>query len=304
MSELPASIHFFERGWLSSNNILLVDQDKTTLFDSGYVTHGDQTLALLHSHLHDRPLDLLYNTHLHSDHCGANALLTRTYPDLKTQIPFASAEAVAQWNPQLLSYEPTGQTCPAFTYDSTLVHDATFTAGDLTWRVINSPGHDPDSVMFFNEEHRILVSADALWKNGFGVVFPELEGEQAFEHVAQTLDLIQALQPAVVLPGHGPSFTDVSSALVIARKRLDGFINSPFKHASYAVKVLIKFKLLEFQQISSSRFMEWAINTPYFQVLHQRYWPQQSTNEWIEGVLEELERSGALLVKDGFIQNL
>jgi hypothetical protein len=33
----------------------------------------------------------------------------------------------------------------------------------------------------------VLISADALWENGFGVVFPELEGDDAFAIVAATL---------------------------------------------------------------------------------------------------------------------
>ena len=39
----------FERGWLSSNNILLhgAEGEHATLIDSGYVTHAEQTLALV-----------------------------------------------------------------------------------------------------------------------------------------------------------------------------------------------------------------------------------------------------------------
>ena len=43
----PDSMQVFERGWLSSNNILFQGKDDTALIDSGYVTHAPQTLALL-----------------------------------------------------------------------------------------------------------------------------------------------------------------------------------------------------------------------------------------------------------------
>ena len=33
----------FERGWLSSNNVLLHDVDGATLIDSGHARHADQT---------------------------------------------------------------------------------------------------------------------------------------------------------------------------------------------------------------------------------------------------------------------
>ena len=74
-SALPRDILLFERGWLSSNNVLLLGQDSTALVDSGYATHAPQTLALVGAALDGRPLDQLLNTHLHSDHCGGNATL-------------------------------------------------------------------------------------------------------------------------------------------------------------------------------------------------------------------------------------
>ena len=33
---LPESVRVFERGWLSSNNVLLVDEARTALVDTGY----------------------------------------------------------------------------------------------------------------------------------------------------------------------------------------------------------------------------------------------------------------------------
>ena len=71
-SALPPGVHVFERGWLSANNVLLLDAHSTTLVDSGYVTHQAQTLALVAQGLQGRVLDQLVNTHLHSDHCGGN----------------------------------------------------------------------------------------------------------------------------------------------------------------------------------------------------------------------------------------
>jgi glyoxylase-like metal-dependent hydrolase (beta-lactamase superfamily II) len=103
--QLPASMRVFERGWLSSNNILFMDDDTAALVDSGYVTHAPQTLALLQHALQGRALDLLLNTHLHSDHCGGNALLQQTY-DCRTLIPVADMPAVAAWDER---HSPTPQ---------------------------------------------------------------------------------------------------------------------------------------------------------------------------------------------------
>ena len=54
---LPANITLFERGWLSSNNILIDSAEGSALIDSGYVTHSAQTLALLDDALDGENLD-------------------------------------------------------------------------------------------------------------------------------------------------------------------------------------------------------------------------------------------------------
>ena len=94
---LPPGVQVLERGWLSSNNILFVGQDSTALIDSGYCTHSAQTLQLVAAGLQRRTLDLLLNTHLHSDHCGGNAALQERYPQLQTLIPPGEAAQVAVW---------------------------------------------------------------------------------------------------------------------------------------------------------------------------------------------------------------
>ena len=85
------------------------------------------------------------------------------------------------------------------------------------------------SIILFEPQSRALISADALWENGFGVIFQELEGERAFDEVAKTLDLIESLRPLAVIPGHGKVFTQVAQSLVAARRRLDGFVRDPTK---------------------------------------------------------------------------
>ena len=261
-------LQVFERGWLSANNILLTDSDSSTLIDSGYVTHQDQTLMLLQNALGTKPLDRLVNTHLHSDHCGGNALLQRVYPQLTTLIPIGESEAVSRWDVDALSYESTGQECPRFNYTDVLRAGQSLKMAKLDWHVMAAPGHDPHSVILFEPQHRILISADALWANGFGVVFPELEGVSAFDEVAATLDLIESLDAQWVIPGHGPVFFGVEVALNNARQKLNGFVQNPAKHAKYGAKVLLKYKLLEMNKVPLQQFVAWATEVRYFKVLH------------------------------------
>ncbi len=294
----------FERGWLSANNILLTDDFSATLIDSGYVTHQAQTLALVQNTLKDRPLDRLVNTHLHSDHCGGNHQLQLHYPELQTLIPPGEAKAVSDWDAEALSYEATGQLCPRFKFDGVMHVGEVLRMACLDWEVHAAPGHDPHSVILFEPTHKILISADALWANGFGVVFPELEGLAAFHEVDQTLNLIETLNPSWVIPGHGAVFNQVDEALSVARKKLEGFVKDPEKHARYGAKVLLKYKLLELFQAENTTFVAWASDVPYLKILHQTYFAQITLQEWIQNLLRDLERSKALAYQDTLLVNL
>ena len=300
---MPPGMHVFERGWLSANNILFTGNDTASLVDSGYCTHAKQTLSLVESVLHHRSLDVLINTHLHSDHCGGNAALQERYPSLETLIPPGQARDVAPWNEVALTYQPTGQLCPQFKFSRTLQPGTSIRLGTAEWQIHAAAGHDPHSIILFEPIGRILISADALWENGFGVVFPELEGTDAFVEVAATLDLIERLGPEVVVPGHGPVFSYTSETVNKARQRLDSFITNPVKHARHAVKVLLKFKLLEVQRQPIDKFSQWATSTPYFEKIRSRFFEDVPFDIWLEQLCTELITAGVARKSENNIVN-
>jgi glyoxylase-like metal-dependent hydrolase (beta-lactamase superfamily II) len=290
---LPPEITVFERGWLSANNVLFHGRGATALIDSGYCAHAAQTVALVESGLQGRPLDRLLNTHLHSDHCGGNAALQARWPLLVTHIPPGQWDQVQAWDPVALSYEPTGQECPRFRADGRLMPGSEVALGGSAWQVHAAPGHDPHAVLLFEPRTRVLISGDALWENGFGVVFPELDGAHAFADVGATLDLIERLQPLTVIPGHGSVFGDVPAAIARARRRLAGFEADPVRHARHAAKVLLKYKLLEWQQAPLAQVQAWLAATPYYARLHARYFADRSAGQWMAELIQELVDGGA-----------
>lgn len=303
IAKLPASVVVLERGWLSSNSVVVLGRREAALIDSGYWTHAQQTTALVSQVCGALPLTKLVNTHLHSDHCGGNAALQAAFPALRTCIPPGLAASVRAWDPVALTYEPTGQHCPQFAFDALAVPGTVIRLGDLDWDVLAAPGHDPDSIVLFERGSRTLVSADALWENGFGVVFPELEGTHAFDDVSATLDLIEQLDAAVVVPGHGAVFDDAAGALARARKRLAEYRSAPERHAAHAAKVLLKFKLLEWQRIRLPALLAWSREVGYLQLVHHRWFDRLEFGDWICGLVASLERSGALRRQDGDVIN-
>jgi glyoxylase-like metal-dependent hydrolase (beta-lactamase superfamily II) len=204
---------------------------------------------------------------------------------------------VAAWDEERLSYRATGQNCPRFRFDATLQPGRELRLGDLLWQVHAAPGHDSHSVILFEPYSRTLISADALWERGFGVVFPELDGDDAFHEVGQTLDVIEALRPATVIPGHGAPFTGVSGALLRARQRLDGFVAEPARHLQHAAKVLLKFKLLELQTVSRSDLLAWAEATPYVARLVELQYPEHGLASALDALAQDLVRAGAATIQ-------
>lgn len=303
LPSLPPGMTVLERGWLSANNIVFAalpgdrdsDGEGAAVVDTGYVAHAPQTLALVEAALQGAPLARILNTHLHSDHCGGNAALQAAYPQVQTWIAPGQADQVRAWDEAALSYRATGQECPRFAVTGVLQPGGTVRLSGRDWQVHAAPGHDPHSIILFEPASRTLISADALWENGFGVVFPEIEGLAAFDEVAATLDVIERLQPLAVVPGHGSVFADAGPALATARRRLDGFVRSPERHAGYAAKVLLKYKLLEWQRIALPALQDWVQRTPYFGLLHRRYFADQGLHQWLDGLIDGLVASGAAL---------
>lgn len=297
-------IKVLERGWLSANSIVMGANAGSLVVDTGYATHSDQTVALIRQALEGRPLDRVVNTHLHSDHCGGNAALLEAWPAVRIGIPPGQAAAVRDWDPVALTYVPTGQFCPHFDYDELIRPGDRIHVGHLSWEAHAAPGHDPHAIVLHEPEQRILISGDALWNNGFGVVFPELDGANAFHEVADTLDLIEALAPSTVIPGHGPVFhgAAVTTAMARARSRLLQFQRDPSKHRRHALKVLIKFKMLELQRIEQEALLAWFGSSDYF-VRIARIDHTQSISEVLDSLLEELERAQAIATQGNWIFN-
>lgn len=250
MVSLPPGMAVLERGWLSSNNVVFTQGDAHAVVDTGYRNHVPQTLALIDQALGGDPLHHIVNTHLHSDHAGGNAALQARYPQVRTTIPPGLREAVKAWDDVALSYRPTGQLCDRFVHDDTLTVDGTVRLGPYDWSVLPADGHDADMVMLWCETQGVLISADALWQNGFGVLFPALNGDLgAFAAQDQTLELIEQLAPRLVIPGHGAPFTEADAALQTARSRLNWLAQDPRRHAQAALKGLLAFTLLDRQHM-------------------------------------------------------
>jgi glyoxylase-like metal-dependent hydrolase (beta-lactamase superfamily II) len=301
---LPEGIKVFERGWLSANNIFFWSKDDISIVDTGYVAHQEQTLALVKNLLKAEglsKLDKIVNTHLHSDHCGGNAILVKNFQS-NVYVPASEVSTVNGWDENLLSFRNLGQDCPAFKCQYSLEPGKQILLGTHMWEILAAPGHDPHSIVLYQEDYQLLISADALWEDGFGAIFPELDGKDGFEEVAKTLDLIEQLKIKLVIPGHGKLFTDIKTSIARARSRLDYLATDKARNARHAAKVLLKFRLLEWQSIELNLVHEWIKETPLMKAIAKEL--NQSIDQLTDWLPLALIKAGGAKINQNTLINL
>jgi glyoxylase-like metal-dependent hydrolase (beta-lactamase superfamily II) len=298
--KLPETIRVIERGWLSANNIVLHGRSDAVVVDSGYGAHAPQTLALIERALAGKRLSRLVNTHCHSDHMGGNAAIQKRYA-CPTSIPEGEAPLIDRWDEQALILAIADQRAERFRYDDTFRDGDTLEMGGLTWQVISAPGHDTHAVMFYSPEARVLISGDALWENGFGVVFPQLFGrETALAETRATLEAIARLEVDTVIPGHGRPFGEVGAALERAFYRLEGYEEDITRLARHCAKVMLSFSLLEKRSMPLEGLPAYVARVPILAELNSRYL-RMTPAAMAEWLVKELERAGAARREKGLL---
>ena len=295
---LPPQIQVLERGWLSSNNILIDDGAACTLIDSGYHAHAAQTLQLLQHALRGRALARLINTHCHSDHMGGNAAVQRAY-GCRTSVPTGEAPAILAWDEQAMMLSYTGQSAERFDFDDTIAPGDSLQLGGLEWQVLGAPGHDRHALMFYCGSEHILISGDALWENGFGLIFEELFGQTGgFADTRATLEAVSRLQIDTVIPGHGAPFGSVERSLATAFQRLDAYERDPAKLARHALKVMLSFSLMIHRRIALAELPRFFADRPIYGDVNRRFLRLEET-ELSDYLVRDLGRAGALKLEDG-----
>lgn len=297
---LPPGMQLVERGWLSANNILGFEGERAVLVDSGYVSHADQTLALLHHALDGRRLERLINTHSHSDHIGCNAVVQRAF-GCEISVPVGMARAVREWDEDALLLTAAAQRADRFAVDHTLSPGDRFEMGGLAWEALAAPGHDMDALVFHNPERRLLISGDALWRDGFGILFVEVLGtHDGISATRETLEAIGRLSVDVVLPGHGAAFVEFDDALQRAFSRLRAFEEDGARMARNAIRACVTFSLLEKRRIALEHLPAHLDEVPLYREANQRFLglSPEALARWLAG---DLERAGVARREGDFL---
>jgi len=293
---LPESVRVIVRDWLNANHVLCLGSDGNVLIDAGHVTHADDTLRLVREQLAGRPLHRLINTHCHSDHMGGNAAVRRAF-GCPIWIPAAEAPLVDAWDQRGLWLEYAGQQAERFAFDSVVRPGDQLRLGDADWSALAAPGHDMGALMFWCETTGILISGDALWEHGFGIVLPGDGCRDRLQAARDTLVSIRALRPRLVIPGHGRPFEDVDGAVERGLSRVTAFEADETKLARHVMKVMFVFTLLERAGMHAASVPGFLAQVPLY-TEYDAAWFGLGSDGLADMLVGDLVRSGAV-ARDG-----
>jgi cyclase len=235
--------------WGLSNAGLVSDGGEALLIDTLYDLPRTQRMldAMARATPAARHIDTVVNTHANGDHCYGNELVS----DARIIASTASAEEMSAITPDLMAsllkgaddmgdagrflrkafgafeFEGIALTPPTETFDGRL----DLAIGDHAVELIEvGPAHTRGDVIIHVPASRAIFTGDILFIEGTPIMW---EGPVA--NWIDACEKIAALEPDVIVPGHGP-LTDVRGALAVrdylvyvrdeARKRFDAGLSA------------------------------------------------------------------------------
>jgi len=186
----PVPVHAFNPGPITGdgNWTWVIGGRVPTLIDAGA---GDpRHLAGVEQALAGSRLAQVLVTHGHVDHASGAPALAEQFGGRVAFRKWPWAERDAKWPVAWLPLS-----------DGDVVE-----AGDTTLTSVHTPGHAPDHLCFWHDETRTLFCGDLAAK-GTSIWIPaRLQGDLT-DYLA-SLERVLALEPARLLPAHGPVIDD------------------------------------------------------------------------------------------------
>lgn len=86
--------------------------------------------------------------------------------------------------------------------------------GELLFEAIHTPGHTPGHICYYNRSEKIMITGDHLTRETIPYISYHGYGdENPLATYLNTLHTMQGMEISLVLPGHGPVFSDVQERI-------------------------------------------------------------------------------------------
>ena len=171
----------------------------------------------------NKPISALLLTHAHADHVNGVPLFHKIFPNVPIGISDRDFQLL-NGNFSLLSDEAKNKIKGGFSKESIHI-DFTFKKNKYNnFHIIESPGHTPGSVSFFEEKSKILIAGDAFQIRGGVAVsgtlkiffpFPAL-ATWDYQTALNSAKILKELAPNVLAVGHGKMIIDPIQNITVA----------------------------------------------------------------------------------------
>jgi len=145
----------------------------------------------------------VYNTHCHIDHVLGNKAMkekfgVRFFIPINEQ-PILKAQEVYAQHYGIQNYDPAE-------VDEFLKEGDIVELDELSFELIEVPGHSPGHMVFYEKNEETLIGGDVLFKESIGRT--DLPGGNHADLVQNIQEKVYSLpESTVVYPGHGPTTT-------------------------------------------------------------------------------------------------
>lgn len=184
----------------SANESIIVDCSDTRVMD-----------------LIQQPVKAILLTHAHVDHIEK---LEEIRTELSKDVYLQETGQEILANPDMNGSAMFGQSLNCQPADQTFKgKEFVFSFGDVILKTLHTPGHSPDSSIFYSEEEKVVFCGDLIFENSIGRSdFPHSDTKTHLENVRKVLDLFT--DNWMCYPGHGAPFL-----LGAARKEIEMVVN-------------------------------------------------------------------------------
>ncbi len=287
----PPWLHWIERR-LPSANLVVLRGRRCVLIDTGCSSDVDDTLGHLRTAgIEPADIDLVVNSHHHSDHVGGNRFFQSQF-GLPIAASAIEADAINRRDPDACDAVYLDQPIEPYWVDELLHHDDTIDLGDRALRVLHLPGHSPGNLAFYDPMDEVLVAGDVVHATDVAWVDVARGGRQALETARASVERLCTLPVRWACSGHGPPMDEPAKAFDAAIRRYDQWLGDVKRAAWHGCKRILAFRLMLLPGLPRAQAAEYLLDCPWFAAYSQEVFGV-APQEFVAPLLEEMVRSKA-----------
>lgn len=153
--------------------MLIVSPGVSILVDSGFGFCGNQLVENVRKVLGDRPLDYIFLTHSHYDHILGSPYCKRAWPEtrvvtteyaqkvMQKETARATMKRLNAFVAKMYKVEEFEDLTDSIAADVLVKEGDVIEAGEFRFKVLEFPGHTKDSIGFYDEKEKFLLSCES-----------------------------------------------------------------------------------------------------------------------------------------------